>query len=53
MDFIQLMYCIRKKRNEPLKTQKIKSHDNRINLFTFITVPKGYFPLKRHPPVLS
>ena len=42
MDFMQLMYYIRKKNDEPLKNQKIKSHDNLINLFTFITVSKGY-----------
>ena len=33
----------KKKNDEPLKNQKIKSHDNLINLFTFITVSKGYY----------
>lgn len=53
MDFLQLMYYIREKK-QTSENQKIKSHDNLINLFTFITVFNlGYFPLKPHPPVLS
>ena len=52
MDFLQLMYYIREKKHTS-ENQKIKRHDNLIFFFTFITVFKGYFPLKPHPPVLS
>ena len=52
MEFLQLMYYVRKKKQTP-ENQKIKSHVHLTNLFTFITVFKGYFPLKPHPPVLS
>lgn len=53
MDFLQFINVLYKEKKQTSENQKIKSHDNLINLFTFITVFKGYFPLKPHPPVLS